>query len=56
MVGTKNSGRKKEFIKPKTVIFYMEETKYNKLMEVMKNDGYKVMSRYLNAIIDKVLA
>lgn len=52
MTGTSNSGRKKEFINPKTVIFYMEQEKYDRLIGVMKGEGKKVLSRYLNEILD----
>ncbi|GAF97403.1 unnamed protein product [marine sediment metagenome] len=55
MPGTKNSGRKKIFKNKKQVHFFIEQEEYDKLIEVMKNDGYNEFSRYMRAVVGRLL-
>lgn len=55
MVGTINSGRKKLFKNKKQVHFFIEQEEYDKLIEIMKIDGYDEFSRYMRAVVGRLL-
>lgn len=55
MAGNKNSGRKKLYDKPKELHFTIEESQYDKLLIVMKNDGYEVFNDYMKEVVRRLL-